>query len=161
MLEAMPVMQLGTMAVVADPGEAVIGVWQPGEHKGFGLVGEAGAPVWHELHTSNYAGVVPFYQQAFGWQTSVMSDTDEFRYTTMVDEGQQYAGVMDAASFLAPGTGSSWQVYLGTEDVNTALTEVLELGGKITQPAEDTPYGRLAQASDPTGALFKFSSLRV
>ena len=22
-------------------------------------------------------------------------------------------------------------------------------------PAEDTPYGRLAQAADPTGALFK------
>ena len=31
----------------------------------------------------------------------------------------------------------------------------MELGGKVTQPAEDTPYGRLAQAADPTGTAFK------
>jgi predicted enzyme related to lactoylglutathione lyase len=29
------------------------------------------------------------------------------------------------------------------------------MGGKVVQPAEDTPYGRLAVAADPTGAVFK------
>ena len=35
---AMPVADLGTMAVVTDPGGAAIGMWQPGLHKGFGVV---------------------------------------------------------------------------------------------------------------------------
>ncbi len=30
-----------------------------------------------------------------------------------------------------------------------------KLGGSVIQPAQDTPYGRLAQAADPTGAMFK------
>jgi len=108
----MDIADLGTMAIATDPGGAVIGVWQPGEHKGYALAGEAGAPVWHELHTTAYTAVVPFYQQAFGWETNVMSDTDDFRYTVMVAGGTQLAGVMDAATFLPPAprrTGrSTW-----------------------------------------------------
>jgi predicted enzyme related to lactoylglutathione lyase len=156
----MDIADLGTMAIATDPGGAVIGVWQPGEHKGYALAGEAGAPVWHELHTTAYTAVVPFYQQAFGWETNVMSDTDDFRYTVMVAGGTQLAGVMDAATFLPPGTPSNWQVYLGSEDVDATLAKVVELGGAVTQAAEDTPYGRLAQAADPTGAVFKLSSLQ-
>src|SRR3954453_14225575 len=33
----MQVSELGTMAFIADPGGAGIGVWQPGTHQGFGL----------------------------------------------------------------------------------------------------------------------------
>jgi predicted enzyme related to lactoylglutathione lyase len=160
-LEPMQVADLGTMAIVADPSGAVIGVWQPGEHRGFGLVGEAGAPVWHELHSRNYAAATAFYPKAFGWETAVMSDTDEFRYTCQVKDGEQYAGVMDSTSFLPEGVPSHWQVYFGAEDVDATLAKITELGGAVVQPAEDTPYGRLAGATDPTGALFKLSSLRV
>jgi uncharacterized protein len=159
LMEPMQVGPQGTMALVTDVGAAVIGIWQPGEHKGFGLVGEAGAPIWHELHTRDYPTIVPFYQRAFGWQTSVMSDTDEFRYTVMEVDGVQYAGVMDSASFLQPGVPSNWQVYLGATDVDATLARIQELGGAVTQPAEDTPFGRLAQATDPMGAHFRLSSL--
>jgi predicted enzyme related to lactoylglutathione lyase len=159
LLEPIDVMSLGTMAVVSDPSGAVVGIWQPGAHKGFGVVGEAGAPVWHELHSRDYVVAVPFYEEVFGWQTSTMSDTDEFRYTVMVTDGQQYAGLMDSASFLPPGVPSNWQIYFGAEDVDATLARAVELGGTVTQPAEDTPYGRLAQVADPTGALFKLSSL--
>jgi predicted enzyme related to lactoylglutathione lyase len=37
------VMELGSMAIVTDPGQATIGVWQPGLHKGFGILGDPGA----------------------------------------------------------------------------------------------------------------------
>ena len=39
MVPAMDVMTLGRMAVVVDAGGAVIGMWQPGEHRGFAYVG--------------------------------------------------------------------------------------------------------------------------
>ena len=41
---AMDVMDLGKMAIVADVGHAGIGAWQPGRHRGFGLLAEPGAP---------------------------------------------------------------------------------------------------------------------
>ena len=34
---------LGTMAMVGDPGGAAAGIWQPGEHTGFGRIAETGA----------------------------------------------------------------------------------------------------------------------
>ena len=33
---------------------AAIGVWQPGLHRGFGVIGEPGTPSWFELHTRDY-----------------------------------------------------------------------------------------------------------
>ena len=42
MVPAMDVMQLGRMAVVVDVGGAVIGMWQPGLHRGFGIYDEPG-----------------------------------------------------------------------------------------------------------------------
>ena len=38
---------------------------------------------------------------------------------------------------------------------DAALARVTELGGTVVQPGIDTPYGRLAAATDPTGAPFK------
>jgi predicted enzyme related to lactoylglutathione lyase len=158
-LEPMQVMHLGTMGMVADPGGAAVGLWQPGEHKGYGLVGEAGAPVWHELHTRRYQEVLDFYRTVFGWETSTMGDTDDFRYTQMVVDGTGYAGVMDGSAFLPEGVPSTWQVYIGVEDVDAALQLAGELGGTVLEPALDTPYGRLAKIADPTGATIKLSSL--
>ena len=44
---------------------------------------------------------------------------------------------------------------LRVEDTDAALARIVELGGSTVRPAEDTPYGRLAAATDPTGAQFK------
>ncbi|MGH3567130.1 MAG: VOC family protein [Pseudonocardia sp.] len=156
----MQVLHLGSMAVLADVGGAAVGIWQPGAHTGFDLVGEAGAPVWHELYTHEYAAVVDFYRTVFGWDTAVLSDTDEFRYTTMEADGGSHAGIMDSRAFLPDGVPSTWQVYLGAEDVDATLAQVEQLGGSVVQPAKDTPFGRVAQAADPTGAVFKVSSLQ-
>jgi len=159
LVEPMQVGPLGVMGLLADPGDAAIGMWQPGTHRGYGLFGEAGAPVWHELHTRDYAATLDFYRAAFGWQTTVMSDTDDFRYTNAEIDGQPCAGVLDAHDFLPEGMPASWQIYLGCADVDETLAAVERLGGTVRQPAEDSPYGRLAQIADPTGATIKVSSL--
>lgn len=152
---AMPVGDLGSMAVVLDAGGAAIGAWQPGLHKGFQVAGEAGTPNWFELHTNNYDAAVQFYRDVFGWDTHVMSDESDFRYTTLGEGDEQAAGIMDAAAFLPAGVPSNWQIYFGVTDTDAALARIVELGGTVVQPAEDSPYGRLAQAADPMGALFK------
>jgi predicted enzyme related to lactoylglutathione lyase len=63
--------------------------------------------------------------------------------------------VMDAAGFLPAGVPAHWAVYFGVDDADATLATVVDLGGAVVQPAEDTPYGRLATATDPTGAQFK------
>ncbi|MDP9334292.1 MAG: VOC family protein [Actinomycetota bacterium] len=152
---AMPVMELGTMAVVTDPGQAAIGIWQPGLHKGFGILAEPGAPSWFELQTRAYEASVKFYRDVFKWDTHVASDSPELRYTTLGEGDDQLAGIMDASSFLPAGAPASWSIYFGADDTDKALAKIVDLGGSIVQPAQDTPYGRLAQAADPTGALFR------
>jgi len=154
-LPAMQVMELGSMAVISDAGGAAIGVWQPGLHKGFGVLAEPGAPGWFELHTRDYDGAVRFYQEVFGWDTHVASDEPGFRYTTLGQGEGQLAGIMDAGPFLPDGVPAHWAVYFAVADTDTTLAEVVDLGGSIVQPAETTPYGRLAAAADPTGAMFK------
>jgi uncharacterized protein len=154
-VDAMPVMELGTMAVVADAGQAAVGVWQPGLHTGFGIIAEAGAPSWFELSTRDYAATLAFYKDVFGWTTETVGDSDEFRYSTMVDGGEMYAGVMDASGFLPEGVPAHWSVYFGSDDADATAARIVELGGAIVQPVEDTPYGRLATATDPVGVVFK------
>jgi predicted enzyme related to lactoylglutathione lyase len=148
-------MELGSMAVLLDPTSAGIGAWQPGLHKGFGIVGEVGAPSWFELHARNYAAAVKFYEDVFHWETHAVSDVPELRYTTLGESETAAAGIMDASGFLPEGMPSMWAVYFGTEDADASLARAVELGGTVVMTAEDTPYGRLASATDSTGALFR------
>jgi predicted enzyme related to lactoylglutathione lyase len=152
---AMDVGDLGTMGVVTDSGGAAIGLWQPGTHKGFGILAESNAPSWFELHTRDYDKSIAFYSKVFGWNTHTEGDSPEFKYTTLGEGESAAAGIMDANSFLPDGMPAHWSVYFGADDTDAALAKVKKLGGAIVQPAEDTPYGRLATASDSTGAIFK------
>lgn len=159
LIPPMDVMDLGRMAMVTDAGQAGIGMWQPGTFSGFGVLGEPGAPAWFELLTRNYDASVDFYQKVFAWDAHVAGDTPEFRYTTLCQGDCRLAGIMDASAFLPEGVPSHWSVYFGVSDTDAALAKVVELGGSVVRKAEDTPYGRLAQAADPTGAMFKLVSL--
>jgi uncharacterized protein len=154
-VQPMDIADVGVMALVADAGQAAIGLWQPGTFSGFTLLLEPGAPAWFELHTRAYDASVAFYREVFGWDTHTMSDTAEFRYTTLGQGESQLAGIMDAASFLPDGVPAHWSVYFATTDTDASLARVVELGGSIVREAEDTPYGRLATAADATGAMFK------
>jgi predicted enzyme related to lactoylglutathione lyase len=154
-LAPMDVADNGKMAMVGDPGQAAIGVWQPGTQKGFEIRNEAGSAAWFELHTRAYDASVAFYRDVFGWDTHTMSDTPEFRYTTLGEGEGQLAGIMDASGYLPEGTPAFWTIYFDVADTDAALEKIVELGGSVIEPAEDTPYGRLATAADPTGTRFK------
>jgi predicted enzyme related to lactoylglutathione lyase len=155
-VEPMDIPEVGTMAVLTDAGGAGIGAWQPGGFDGFGVLEEDGAPSWFELHTRDYDASVAFYQKVFGWGIQVMGDSPEFRYTTRADgPGGMLAGIMDATAFLPEGVPAHWSIYFEVDDVDAALAKTVELGGSVVQAAEDTPYGRLATATDSTGAVFK------
>lgn len=146
---------LGTMSIVRDPGGAVVGAWQPKAMQGYGLFGEEGAPGWFELHARDFATEMGFYENAFGWHTDLMSDSDEFRYGRLVVDEQPYAGVLDASGFLPEGAPSAWEVYIVVTDTDATVATALDLGGAVLVEPEDSPFGRLATIADPTGGTIK------
>jgi uncharacterized protein len=154
---AMAVADLGIQAVLVDPTGAHLGAWEAKSFPGFTVLGESGTPSWFELHTREYQRALDFYRSVFGWETDVVVDSDEMHYSTMrnPDGEGELAGIMDASGFLPEGVPSHWSVYWHTGDVDASVTKVKALGGSVVIEPVDTPYGRLASVTDPTGALFR------
>jgi predicted enzyme related to lactoylglutathione lyase len=152
-----PIADLGTQAVLVDPTGAQLGAWQPGTFPGFTVLNEHGAPSWFELHTRDHAGALAFYGDVFDWETTTISDTDEFRYTVVRSAGMDddMAGINDAARFLADGERSAWSIYWEVEDARAAADKATSLGASVVHAAEDSPYGVLATLRDPAGAEFR------
>lgn len=159
LVEPMVVGDQGTMAVLADPTGAVVGIWQSGAHAGFGAVDEAGTAVWHELNTHDYDAALAFYTEVFGWKPEVLSDTAEFRYSTFGPADLPVGGVFDASGVLPKEMPSHWQLYLGVEDVTEAVARAEELGGSVIRKPWDSQFGSFALVADPNGAVFVLGSV--
>ena len=154
-MEPMDVTQNGRFTMISDPGGAAIGAWQPREVKGFEVRNEPGTAGWFELHTRDYDKAVAFYRDVFGWEPHTAADEEDFRYTTLGENENALAGIMDDSPYPEDTFHSGWVVYFSVDDVDATLEQVEALGGKIERPAEDTPYGRMAACTDPTGTRFK------
>jgi uncharacterized protein len=153
----MQVGEMGHMAFVMDPAGAAVGIWQPLQHTGISARGEIGAPAWFETLSKDYDAAVPFYRDVFGWDTYTMSDTDDFRYTTLGEGDEAKAGIMDATAFLGDQP-SRWQFYVEVVDTDATVQKATDLHAKVLQSAENTPYGRLAVIADPAGIPFAIMS---
>lgn len=151
----MDVPEQGYMAIFGDAAGAAVGVWQPREMLGYELVAEPGAAAWHELHAKDYGAAVGFYKDVFGWETEVLSDTADFRYTTMGSGMTAQAGIMDASGYLPADVPSHWQVYFSVEDTDTIVEKATALGATLQDGPSDSDFGRVAQLADPTGAVFR------
>jgi uncharacterized protein len=148
--EPMPVADLGSFAELTDPAGAAVGAWQADTFTGFATRAQNNAPAWFETLSTRYDEAVAFYRAAFGWETHVMADAPEFRYTTLGLDENARAGVMDASGFLGDQP-ARWQFYLQVPDTDEAVAKAVSIGGEVVRPAEDTPYGRMATLLDPAG----------
>ncbi|MBO0847310.1 MAG: VOC family protein [Nocardioides sp.] len=151
--EVMPIADLGSMADMVDPAGAPVGAWQPGTFPGFVTRGEDNAPAWFEELSTSYDDSVAFYRDAFGWETETMSDTAEFRYTTLGKDQDARAGIMDATGLLGDQP-SRWQLYIQVADADETVAKAVANGAEVLRAAEDTPYGRMATLKDPSGISF-------
>ena len=70
LMEPFDVMDVGRMAVAADPGGAVFGVWQARMHTGIGVANEPGSLTWNENMSRNFDGNKAFYQAVFGYTSA-------------------------------------------------------------------------------------------
>jgi len=153
---AFDVMDAGRMAVIADPTGAVLGLWQSGQHHGYGLVGEEGAVTWHELMTPDMAKAKAFYEEVFEWEgeSAPTPGGGGGTYTVFKKGDEQVAGAMENPPGME-STPPHWGLYYYVADADATAAKVKDLGGQIYFGPEDIPtVGRFATCADPQGSAF-------
>ena len=132
---------LGTAALVTDPEGAVFGLWQAGEHPGFGRRHEAGTFAWVELYARDVEAANDFYGGLF---TDALFGPD-----AKPDFGR--AAVAERFSAMMP---PHFVVHFRVTDCAETLGTVNRLGGRVQVPPFETSYGTVAVVTDNQGASF-------
>jgi predicted enzyme related to lactoylglutathione lyase len=152
-VEPMDVMQAGRMAILADPTGAVLGIWQPKDHKGAELANEPGTFTWNELDTRDVPAAKSFYSEVFGWQPNDM-EMEGFTYIEWKMGDKPVAGMMPMPDMVPAEVPANWLVYFAVDDCDALVAKAAGLGATTLVPATDIMPGRFAVLSDPAGAVF-------
>ncbi|WP_144671650.1 VOC family protein [Arthrobacter sp. U41] len=145
----------GVMVFFSPPGGGTTGAWQAGTHLGTARGGEPGALTWAELLTPEPQSAVGFFQQLFGHDVTEYPQDDGGKYSTLMVNGTEVAGIAavpaDAEGTLRPG----WQVYFGVSSVAEAVAAAEAAGGTVLiAPDEADEAGTIATLEDPQGGVF-------
>ncbi|AWW39038.1 hydrolase [Streptomyces sp. AS58] len=133
--------ELGTAALVTDPEGAVLGLWQPGSHRGFGRRHEPGTFAWAELYARDTAAANAFYGELFHDALFGPDAEPDFGRAPLVD-------VFPAE--MPP----HFLVHFAVEDCEAALAAVRRLGGRVQAGPFATSYGTVGVVADDQGASF-------
>lgn len=110
-----------------------------------------GTPSWVDLATTDVNAARDFYSALFGWEFE-KSSAEGIPYWMATQKGHMAAGVGPAQEGQPI---SAWTTYFAVEDADTTADRITAAGGHmIMGPADIVDSGRLAVASDPTGAVF-------
>jgi predicted enzyme related to lactoylglutathione lyase len=155
MVEPMDVMDLGRMALFADPTGAVFGVWQPKAFAGADLVNEPNSLCWNEVLTRDANANKAFYPAVFGWVAGRPSFAGAPEsYTVWQLAGKQVGGMMQMTDDFPAEIPPHWGVCFAVADCDATVARARELGATITMGPMDMPIGRFAGMIDPQGASF-------
>jgi len=154
----MDVLDAGRMGVFADPVGAVFGVWQPGTHKGAGLVNEPGTFSWAELVTTDVPASKAFYGAVFGWGAETHGEGPG-AYTEWQVSGRSIGGMMEKPPQMPAEVPPHWAVYFTVGNTDDAVARLDELGGSVVMPPMDIEPGRFAVVADPMGGVFNVITL--
>jgi predicted enzyme related to lactoylglutathione lyase len=149
----MDVLDVGRMAIAADPAGAMFGIWQARAHTGAGVANEPGSLCWNENMSRGMAANQAFYRAVFGYDYDDMSG-DGFKYATLKVGDAIVGGIGELPADVPAEVPANWSVYFAVADTDAALGTVTGLGGGIVRPAWDSPYGTMATVSDDQGAVF-------
>ena len=156
-VEPMQVGPQGRMVIIQDPAGAFIGVWEPGEMKGAGIMNAPNSFGWSELNARGIEKSKDFYKKVFGWspkKSEMGGQNDLPEYTEFQVGGESIAGGMEMNSMIPAEVPSYWMPYFEVTDVDKSFTKAKDLGASEQVAPQDFPGGRFAIVSDPQGASF-------
>lgn len=157
--EPFDVMEVGRMAVIADPTGAHFCIWQPKMHKGVGVKGETNSLCWNELLTTDTEKAKDFYTKLFGWNSK--TDSGATPYTEWINGEDHIGGMMQIQPHMGP-MPPNWGIYIAVDDCDAKVKKATSLGARTYVPPTDIPnVGRFAVLSDPQGAVFNIIKLNL
>ena len=164
LMGAMDVLNVGRMAVIADPTGAALSLWQPRDHIGAEVRMEPNALCWVELNTRDPDAAVSFYGELFGWTAQqvggpVTEGGPGFDYIMLQLGEVPVGGIITMDENWPAEVPPHWMVYFAVEDCDAAAAQVTELGGDVCVPPTDIPPGRFSVVNDPGGAVFTIIAL--
>lgn len=110
-----------------------------------------GIPCWVDLATTDVETALAFYPTLFGWRFEGPAD-DEIPYWIAYQKDLTAAGVGPAREGQP---FSVWTTYIAVDNADTTADKIVAAGGRLLTEAMDVvDAGRMAMASDPTGAVF-------
>jgi predicted enzyme related to lactoylglutathione lyase len=143
------VMDIGRMAVIADPQGAAFCLWQAKKHIGATIRDETNTLCWNELMTSDVAAARDFYKGLFGWDLKLSP-----QYTEIHVGPVPVGGMMEITPDMM-GTPPNWAPYFAVDDCDATVEKAKSLDAQIYVPPTDIPnVGRFAVIADPQGAMF-------
>ncbi len=157
----MDVMDVGRMAVLADPLGAVFGLWQPKSHTGAQLVNEPGTLCWNELITTDLDTSKAFYKAVFGWDAEDQGPPGgPPAYTEWKLAGRSVGGMMLKHGDMPADMPPNWGVYFAVADTDATVGKAQELGGAVFMGPTDIEPGRFAVLADNQGVVFNVLKLK-
>jgi uncharacterized protein len=155
----------GRIAILADPAGAVIGVWQPGAHRGAQVVNEAGAWSMSLLSTPDPEAAKAFYGAVFGWGAEAFAmggaEIALCRLDGYVGGEPAQPVPRDVVAVIMPappGAPPRWNVDFWVRDSEATAERAADLGGAVVVAPFDTPISKQAVLADPAGAAFSVST---
>lgn len=113
-----------------------------------------GMPIWYELITTDTDAAKRFYGDIVGWKASAFPGPAGGQEYGIFNAGETGVGGLLKLPEGAP-TGPGWFAYFHVADVDAAVAEIENAGGKVHMPAMDIPgVGRTAMVADPQGVVF-------
>lgn len=144
------VMDVGRMAVIADPQGAFFMVWEPKTTIGAELVNVPGALCWNELFTPDLDAAKDFYGGVFGWEYQAFENSPD-PYFVVMNQGRGNGGVR---GLPRPDMQPNWLVFFAVEDIDAGVAKASELGGTAMMGPMDIGIAKIAVVQDPQGGVF-------
>lgn len=149
----------GRLAVIADPGGAVLTLWQAGGRHGAARVNEHSAWAMSLLTTPDPEAAKAFYGDLFGWEAEAFGPFWVFRLPGYVGGELKQPVPRDVVAAMTtgePGPGA-WSVDFWIADADAAVAAAPRLGGSVVAEPFDDGMFRRAMLAAPDGATFAVS----
>jgi predicted enzyme related to lactoylglutathione lyase len=158
-VEPFDVLDVGRMAVFADPRGAAFAVWEPRAHIGAGIVNEPNTYSWSELVTSDVEASKGFYAAVFGWGAETHGE-GAGAYTEWQLGGRSISGMLSRPPDMPAQVPDHWAVYFIVSDAEAAVAKIKELGGSVMMGPMEIEPGIFAVVNDPQGANFNVLQMK-
>lgn len=118
---------------------------------------QPGTPSWVDIGVPDIGAALGFYSALFGWEGEDMGE-EAGHYTMCRLRGKSVAAIGPA---MNPGP-PAWTTYITVASVDETAAKIAEAGGTVVAPPMDVmEAGRMAVATDPTGAFFSIWEARA